>query len=164
MREEQEEEAERVRIERLAQEKAARIEAQRIEEERLAQEETARTKARREREGREKRGRALEALRPWREKLRQDGIISEDDDTLYGDAGQLVAEGISSVTYLSDAIAAVALAPDDYAFPDGRTAAELREGITAMQRMKASVFPEGAPRPRKIGERNAFFRSSRRLL
>ena len=66
--------------------------------------------------------------------LRAASIRDPDDETLYGDAIELIEAGITDIHYVDDGVAAVALAHDGYVFECGLTAAELRSGLTAEQR------------------------------
>ena len=76
-----------------------------------------------------------DALEPWIEMLRAARVLDPDDEALYGDAGELIEAGITDIRYVDDGVAAVALAHDGYVFECGLTAAELRYGLTAEQRL-----------------------------
>ena len=140
-------------------EEAARAEAERIRIEQTEQakrEEQARAAAIEARRLRERQKAARLALEPHLAKLRRDGVIADKDDELYGDAREIVEAGITTVPYPNRRVAAVALAPDDYVFPCGLTAAQLREGVTLRQRLQKSIVREGEPRPDRIGTRPAY--------
>jgi len=113
---------------------------------------TARRMREEEEEKAEQRKASLLAITPQLEKLREMGILTSwDEDNLPGDAGELVDAGVTAFPYVSPDMLLVALAPDDYVFPCGLTAAQLRKGVTAQQRLQPTAVPEGQPRPLFIG-------------
>ena len=113
---------------------------------------TARRMREEEEEKAEQRKASLLAITPQLEKLREMGILTSwDEDNLPGDAGELVDAGVTAFPYVSPDMLLVALAPDDYVFPCGLTAAQLRKGVTAQRRLQPTAVPEGQPRPLFIG-------------
>ena len=95
---------------------------------------------------RERRVRVLRALKPYREDLRRKGIIEERDDRLHGDAAELAATAYAiDIRYPDASVAEVALAPDDHVLSCGRTAAELRKGVSAIDRARGN-FPASIAR------------------
>lgn len=140
-------EAERIRVEQMAQAELMRIQAEKQEQERAALMEARRLWERQEA--------ARLSLEPHLVKLRRDGVIADKDDELYGDAKELVEAGVTPISYPNRRVAAVALAPDDYIFPCGFTAAQLRDGVSSHQRLQQSIVPKGEPRPDWIGNRPA---------
>ena len=131
-------------------------EARRMEAEKRAKEAAERARTRQLKEEQHRRDMARNALAPWQEKLRSAGVISEDDDELYGDAKELVEAGISDLRFASEGVAFVALAPDSYGFSCGMTASELRAGISPFQRLGRDAVPTGSFRPAELGNRAAF--------
>lgn len=146
-------------------EDARRKEEQKAEEARIARTERARgrnhrlsmtnyaleTVERLEDHRRQIQAAARDGLEPWREMLRSAGMLDPDDDELYGDARELIEAGITNIQYVNDGVAAVALAPGDYLFECGFTAAELRSGRTATQRLQTTAVPAGDDLPEMIG-------------
>ena len=138
-------------------EEASREEARRAEEARIASAERARDRNRRlsmtthaletvsrlEAVRYQRLAAARAALDPWFETLRAAGILAPGDETLYGDALDLIEAGITDIHYVDVGVAAVALAPDGYVFECGLTAAELRSGLTAQQRLQPTAVPDG---------------------
>ena len=146
-----------LRLLEKSQEDARCEEARRAEYARIARAESARAGKRRlsatnralrtveclEARRRQRRTAARDALEPWIAILRAAGILDPDDEALYGDARELIEAGITNIQYVNDGVAAVALAPDDYVFECGLTAAELRYGLTAEQRLQPAVVLAG---------------------
>ena len=99
---------------------------------------------------------ARAALEPWLAMLCAAGIRAPDDETIYGDALELIDAGITDIRYVDDGVAAVALADDGYVFECGLTAAELRSGLTAEQRLQPTAVPDGDDLPEMIGGVPAF--------
>lgn len=155
---------------RKSQEDAHREEVQRAENARIVRAERARDGKRRlsetnralrtverlEVQRSQRRAAARTALEPWLEMLRAAGILDTDDDALYGDAGELIEAGATDIRYVDDGVAAVALAPDDYVFECGLTAAELRFGLTAKQRLQPAAVPVGEDTPEMTNDVPAF--------
>ena len=83
-------------------------------------------------------------------------IRENESAEFFGDAA-LLLETDGPIRYENLGALLVAGAPDDYLFPCGLTAAELREGVTMEQRMRGYAVSEGSPRPHKIGVRRANF-------
>ena len=113
-------------------------------------------RSRQRREEEEERARqrraSLLAIAPLLEKLRKMSILASwDEENLPGDAKELIDEGVTAFPYVSLEMMIVALAPDDYLFPCGLTAAQLRKGVTARQRLQSTAVPEGQSRPLFIG-------------
>ena len=151
-----ERDAESARIEkaRLVQEEAERIETAR----RIAAEKVARKAALRRQQEWERQENVREKLAPYIELLQAEGVLDQGDFSLYGDAIELVEHGDDvSINYDTVGLAAVALAPDEYSFDCGLTAAELRAGHTAKERLQRWAVPAGHPRPNRIGIRPAYF-------
>ena len=94
---------------------------------------------------------ARAALEPWFETLRAAGIRAPGDETLYGDALELIEAGITDIYYADAGVAAVALVADGYVFECGLTAAELRSGLTAEQRLQPTAVADGQDLPGMIG-------------
>ena len=152
-----------------SQEDARREEARRAEEARVARTERSRDRNRRlsmtthaletvrrlDAERHQRLAAARAALEPWFGTLRAAGIRAPGDETLYGDARELIDDGITDIHYSDAGVAAVALAHDDYVFECGLTAAELRSGLTAMQRLQPTVA-DGQDLPGTIGGVPAF--------
>lgn len=148
-----------------SQEEAHREKEQRSEEARIARAERARDRNHRlsmtnyaletvnrlEARRRQRRTAARDALEPWLEMLRAAGILDPDDEELYGDARELIETGIKDIRYVDDGVATVALAPNNHVFECGLTAAELRFGLTAKQRLQPTVVPAGEDLPEMIG-------------
>ena len=148
---------EHLRLLEESREEARREEARRVEEVRIARAERARDRSNRlsltnralqtvrrlEAQRRQKRAAARAALEPWIEILRVAGIRTPDDEELYGDALELIEAGVTDIHYADAGVAAVALAADDYVFECGLTAAELRSGLTAKQRLQPTALPAG---------------------
>ena len=146
------------------QEEARREDARRAEEARIAREERVRdrthrlsmtnraleTVSRLDAERHQRLAAARAALEPWFETLRAAGIRAPGDETLYGDARELIDAGITDIHYAALGVAAVALAADGYVFECGLTAAELRSGLTAKQRLQPTVA-DGQDLPGMIG-------------
>ena len=105
---------------------------------------------------RQRRDEARAALEPWFEVLRAAGILAPDDEELYGDSMEIIEAGVTDIRYVDDGVAAVALAPDDYVFECGLTAAELRFGLTAKQRLQATAVSIGEDPPELSGSVPAF--------
>ena len=83
-------------------------------------------------------------------------VRKNESEEFFGDAA-LLLETDGPIFYESLGALLVAGAPDDYRFPCGLTAAELREGVTMEQRMRGYAVSEGSPRPHWIGVRRANF-------
>ncbi len=161
---------EHLRLLAESREDARREKAQRAEEARIARTERARdrthrlamtehaleTVSRLEDQRRQRRAAARAALEPWLAMLRAAGILAPDDETLCGDARELIEAGITEVHYADFGVAAVALAHDDYVFECGLTAEELRSGLTAQQRLQPTAVPEGEDPPEMTGDVPAF--------
>ena len=153
-----------LRLLEKSQEDARREEARRAEDARIARTERARagkcrlsatnralrTVERLEARRRQRRVAARDALEPWIERLRVAGILDPEGDELHGDARELIGAGVTDIDYVDDGVAAVALAPDDYVFECGLTAAELRSGLTAKQRLQPTAIPDGEDLPEMI--------------
>ena len=78
----------------------------------------------------------IEMLEPYWQTHRQQGIRQEGDTRLHGDAAELVETAKpEEIVYTDAGCAVVALAPDWHRFPCGRTAAQLRDGISAQERL-----------------------------
>ena len=92
----------------------------------------------------------LRALREVNERLEADGI--DTGGRTHGD-GVIYAHTLESFHYADRDAERVAFVPDSYEFPGGWTGEELREGISAEQRQRSSLVPEGAERPEFIGLR-----------
>ena len=104
------------------------------------------------RKARRQRRAALLAITPLLERLREMGILASwNEDNLPGDARELVDAGITDFPYVSQEMMIVALAPDDYLFPCGLTAGQLRKGVTWRQRLQKTAVLIGQPRPKFIG-------------
>ena len=145
-------------------EDARREEARRAEEACVARAERARDRTRRlsmtkraletvsrlEDQRRQRRAAARDALEPWLAMLCAAEIRARDDEKLYGDAIELIEAGVTDVHYVDDGVAAVALARDGYVFECGLTAAELRSGLTAEQRLQPMVA-DGQDLPEMTG-------------
>ena len=146
-------------------EEASREEARRAEEARTARAESVRdrthrlsmmdhaleTVSRLEARRNQRRAAARDALEPWLAMLRAAGIRAPDDEKLYGDALELIKAGVTDIHYVDAGVAAVALAADGYVFECGLTAAELRSGLTAEQRLQPTAVPAGEDLPEMIG-------------
>ena len=153
-----------------SQEEARREEAQRVEEARIARAERVRDRSNRmsltnralqtvrrlEAQRRQRRAAARAALDPWFDVVRAAGIRTPDDEELYGDALELIEAGVTDIHYADAGVAAVALAPDDYVFECGLTAAELRSGLTAKQRLQPTALPAGEGLSEMTGSVPAF--------
>ena len=138
--EESREEASREEARRAAEARTARAERARAGSRRLSMTRYAlETVSRLEDQRRQRRAAARAALEPWLAMLRAAGILAPGDETLYGDAPDLIESGITDIHYVDFGVAAVALAPNDYVFECGLTASELRSGLTAMQRLQPTV-------------------------
>ena len=147
-------EAARIEKERLAREEAERIEAAR----RIAADKAERKAELRLQLDRERQEKVREALAPYIKMLQEEGVLDQGDFSLYGDAIELVEHGDDvSINYDTMGLAAVALAPDEYLFGCDLTAAELRAGRTAKERLQRWAVPAGHPRPNRIGDRPAYF-------
>ena len=83
-------------------------------------------------------------------------VRENESEEFFGDAA-LLLETDGPIRYENLGALLVAGAPDDYLFPCGLTAAELREGVTMEQRMRGYAVSEGSPRPDRIGIRRANF-------
>lgn len=150
-----------LRLLKESREEASREEARRAEEARTARAERARdrnhrlsmtdhaleTVSRLEERRRQRRAAARSALDPWLAILRAAGILDPGDEMLYGDAPELIEAGVTDIHYVDDGVAAVALAHDGYVFECGLTAAELRSGLTAEQRLQSTAVPAGEDPP-----------------
>lgn len=135
----------REQAERELREKVRR--ARRRQEEREAEE-----RARGERELEERREKTRQQLAEARTRLHRKGIIG--GERLYGDADYLLRVGVG-VHHHDEGAEEIAFAPDRYRFPCGWTAQQLREGVTAEQRMQPSAVPAGSAMPDFIGDRPA---------
>ena len=148
--EESREDARREKARRTAEARIARTERARAGSRRLSLTDRAlETVSRLEDQRRQRRAAARAALEPWLAILRAAGIRAPGDETLYGDAPELIEAGITEVHYVDFGVAAVALAPDGYVFECGLTASELRSGLTAQQRLQPTA--EGEDLPEVIG-------------
>lgn len=134
------EDSRREKVQRAKEARIARAERVRDRNHRLSMTNYAlETVERLETRRRQRRAAARDALEPWLEMLRAARILHPDDEELYGDARELIKAGVTDIHYVDDGVAAVALAPDDYVFECGLTAAELRFRLTAKQRLQSSV-------------------------
>ena len=80
----------------------------------------------------------LSKLEPYWAKMRAQGILKGADPATQGDAPELLDEAQpADVAFKSIEMAMIALAPADFRFPCGQTAAQLRKGRTAWDRLKA---------------------------
>ena len=159
-----------LRLLEKSQEDARREEARRAEDARIARAERARAGKRRlsatnralrtveclEARRRQRRAAARDALEPWIEMLRAARVLDPDDEALYGDARELIEAGITNIQYVNDGVAALALAPDDYVFECGLTAADLRYRLTAEQRLQPAAVPAGEDMLEITGDVPAF--------
>ena len=104
---------------------------QQDDEEKERQQELAREAEENRRSGVHKR------LQRYWTKMQATGMLQGVDPATQGDAPELLAKAQpSDIEYSALALAAIALAPDDCKFACGLTAAQLRQGITAWQRLK----------------------------
>ena len=118
------------RRERAREQREAELERQREEElERKADE--------------ERRAEVFEKLKFYWAYMSERGMLEGvDDPATLGDAPELLEEAeLGEIKYLTFDIAALSLAADDQLFPCGQTAAQLRSGITAWQRMNGG-YPD----------------------
>ena len=83
------------------------------------------------------------------------GIVEKGSTYVYADGAALIREGATHFRYHDKNAEIVGYAPSDYKFSCGLTAAQLREGVTRVQRMRPSAVPGGQPRPEMIGIRRA---------
>ena len=93
----------------------------------------------------------MDVLEPYWKYLRELGIPVYGDYRLHGDALWLVENANpEDIKYPDMGVAIVALAPDDHLFSCGRTAAQLRAGITAQNRLQGRYPVEARERDRVI--------------
>ena len=153
----QEQEAQRRRqaeIDEAAEKERAREAARRLREEKRIRNEK-RDAAKRKIGGLKKGLKNLEAtrlraLREVNERLEAEGI--DTGGRTHGD-GVIYARTLEGFHYADPDAEKVGFAPDSYRFRGDWTGEELREGISARQRQKSSLIPEGAERPEFIGVR-----------
>ena len=114
----------------------------------------------------ERRVAAENALRSRQEKVRtrarivnqqmQDlGIVEKGNTYVYGDGAALISEGAAHFRYHNTEAEIISYSPGEARLPDGRTVAQLREGVTRERRMRPSAVPAGQTRPETIGIRRA---------
>ena len=111
-------------------------EQKRIKAQRRADEEKARRQRADDKADRERRAGVSAKLDPYWAEMRAQGLFKGLDPSTQGDAPELLAKAKpAELSYTSFDMALLALAPDDYQFKCGRTAAYLRAGRTAWHRL-----------------------------
>ena len=131
---------ERLEAERIAAaQRQADYEAQqkRDSKQRKAKRQREREETLRRRADEDRRAKVAEKLRPhWTYMIENHLLGGNDDPAVLGDAPKLLKDfEPAEITYPTYDVAAIALAADDQQFPCGQTAAQLRRGISARQRL-----------------------------
>ena len=99
--------------------------------------------------------RARSACKAVNDFLKAKGFMAPGQSYIWGDGHYFFSEGIFDFAYATEGAKIVGFAEPDFMFDCRLTAGELREGITAEQRMQPTAVPAGEPRPRLIGLRDA---------